>query len=171
MTKQVFQSKWGFHPVSYETSKKLRFINKVFSKAQHVAGAWERWERKEPQNRVIYTYLKGENNKKIKKVLCDEQGQPKIWEEPNVFNWFYEKIQTERNRYYTNRGRCQSLNLGELILEASRIARTPASSPEAVQDLKFSEKEIDEIYQAAKSWMESGEVKSPIPEVRLFGTY
>lgn len=161
MTKQVFQSKWGYHPVSYETSKKLRFINKVFSKAKHVAGAWERWERKEPQNRVIYTYIKGPNDKKTKKVLCDDQGNPVLWKEPNVFNWFFEKKPTERHKYYTSKGWCRSGGLGEAILEASRIARMPANSPEAVQSLKFSEKEIDEIYEAAKAWFETGKNLSP----------
>jgi hypothetical protein len=51
-TIETFQSKWGFHPVSLETSRKLRKLNAAYDKAARRAKSWERWDRKAPHNRV-----------------------------------------------------------------------------------------------------------------------
>ena len=48
---KVYQSKWGYHPCDLETYKKLRKLNQWFMKAQREAAEWNRWARKDKQNR------------------------------------------------------------------------------------------------------------------------
>lgn len=47
----TFQSRWGFHPCSYEFFLKLKKLNILCEKALRQMAASDRWHRKEPQNR------------------------------------------------------------------------------------------------------------------------
>ncbi len=49
----MFQSRWGFHPCDYATFRKLKFLRHLHQKALRMAHAWERWNRKDPHNRVL----------------------------------------------------------------------------------------------------------------------
>jgi len=53
---ETHQSRWGFHPCSYETYLKLKFLNKFYVKGLRQIASWERWNRKMPHNRLSIRY-------------------------------------------------------------------------------------------------------------------
>jgi hypothetical protein len=152
---KTYQSKWGYHPISLEASKKLRFINGVYAKAQHLAGAWERWERKSPQNRVVKRAIKDDKGLKIKtEVVKDAAGKPVPWLEPQVCPLFHDKIAGKVQYGTYHWGYAKDNGFGEKILAASRQARTPMPTPEEVAPFLFTEEEIDKLYESAKAWLQ-----------------
>ena len=154
--KAVHQSKWGFYPISREASKKLRFINGVYAKAQHLAGAWERWDRKQPQNRVQKQWRGGSPGSRGRlEVVLDDAGKPIPLKEPRICPLFHEKVpgHVKYGTYFL--GYAKDNGFGEKILFASRQARTPQPTPEAVAPFPFTEEEIDALYETAKEWMGS----------------
>lgn len=155
--KKVFQSKWGFHHCSRETSRKLRFLNLVYAKAQHMAGAWERWERKRPENRVMKRAIKDEKGLKVgTEVVLDAQGNPVPWPEPQICILFHETIPSSVDRWGSRtNGRAKDNGFGGEILKVSRQARTLKATPEEVQPLLFSDEEIDRLYLICKGWLEN----------------
>ena len=155
--KKVFQSKWGFHPVSLLTSKKLRFLNLVYAKAQHLAGAWERWERKQPENRVMKRAIKDEKGLKVgTEIILDSQCNPVPSPEPQICTLFHETIPGSTDRWGGRwNGRAEDNGFGRKILEASRQARTPKATPEDVTPLLFTDEEIDRLYIVGKDWLEN----------------
>lgn len=152
--KTVHQSNWGYHPISFESSKKLRFINGVYAKAQHLAGAWERWDRKLPENRVVKRAVRDASGLKIgTEIVKDNSGNPVAWAEPNICSLFHEKVPSHVKYGGYIRGSAKDNGFGEKILSASRQARIPQPTPEDVQPFPFTEEEIDRLYEAAKEWM------------------
>ena len=89
---KAYQSKWGFHPCDLETYKKLRKLNQWFLKAQIKAAEWNRWARKDEQNRVIRKFIRNDQGQKIG---CEVVG-PKP--EPNLDSIFC-KIDKETSCY------------------------------------------------------------------------
>lgn len=154
--KAVHQSKWGFHPVSLAASKKLRFINGVYAKAQRLAGAWERWERKIPSNRVIRRSIRDAKGLKIgMEVVKDQAGNPVPWKEPQVCPLFHVTIPSAISKWSRTDGRAEDNGFGEKILFASRQARIPQPTPKDVLPFPFTEEEIDRLYETAKEWNEN----------------
>ena len=155
---QTFQSKWGFHPVSRETSKKLRFLNTVYMKAQHRAKAWDRWDRKAPQNRVHVPRIRNEQRQVI------GYGEPQPWNEPALCPLF-SKLTTKRTNWHPTKGYFgqgveytfveTDVALGNDIRVAARQARKPVATAEEVQPLSLTVEEIDALYEKAVAWMES----------------
>ena len=47
-----FQSRWGFHPCSYDDFLKLKRLHKWHWQTVHDFHRWHRWQRKLPHNRV-----------------------------------------------------------------------------------------------------------------------
>jgi hypothetical protein len=47
------QGKYGFHPCNYEDFKKIKLLHKHYWIARKRAAAYERYLRKQPQNRLI----------------------------------------------------------------------------------------------------------------------
>ena len=41
-----YQGRWGWHPCSLETCRKLKLICKFYTNALHMQGSFKRWERK-----------------------------------------------------------------------------------------------------------------------------
>jgi hypothetical protein len=150
---QVFESKWGFHPVSRETSRKLRFLNGFYQKALHRYAAWNRWDVKSPQNRVH----------KIR--IRDEKGQvidyrKEEWKEPKIISLFTQK-KTKKSNYHPKKGWIGDgaiytyLEMNSLgIPEMSKAARTPYATKESVKPLALSEEQIDALYNDAIKWLE-----------------
>jgi fructose-1,6-bisphosphatase len=46
-----YQSKWGWHPCDYNGFLKLKKVYKAYWEGRHLLAKFERWERKQPQNR------------------------------------------------------------------------------------------------------------------------
>jgi len=157
VVKKAVQSRFGFHPCSKETSKKLRFLNGVYAKAQHMAGAWERWERKLPHNRVVKRSIKDDKGIKVgTEIVLDAAGRPVEWKEPQTCDLFHDKIPSSVDRWGGKiSGRAEDNGFGGKILAASQQARMPQTTPETVTPLLFSDEEIDRLYAVAKDWLKS----------------
>ena len=52
-SEQVFKSKWGYHPVSYEDYLILKAIHKRFWESLKGAYRWQSWNRKKSGNRTL----------------------------------------------------------------------------------------------------------------------
>lgn len=161
----VFQSKWGFHPVSRETSRKLRFLNGLYTKALQDVGSWNRWDRKLPKNRVQKRAMKDETGKVIGKeiVYDDNTGKPKLWEEPKVSNLFFKKV-AYKSHWLKSGGyssspveleKQENNGFGEIIRKATKESRIPYPTAEAVKTLDIMVEEIDRLFDLAKSGLQS----------------
>jgi hypothetical protein len=149
----VFQSRWGFHPVSREIDKKLRFLNTVYQRALRMAATWRRWERKAPHNRVTRPKVKDSSGQVI------GYGEPTPWNEPAICPIFTSKI-TKKVQWHPTLGYHKDgidytyvETHGEEILAAARQARTPCPTPEAVRPLSLTVEEINSLYDRAVEWM------------------
>ena len=96
-------------------------------------------------------------------IIKDSAGNPLPWLEPGFCDLFYEKtgklvwggyISGKWQGYVSETDFYLKDNcLGAEILHASRIARTPMPTADAVADFPYTEEEIDALYQKAKDWM------------------
>src|SRR5687768_17348390 len=51
-TTNEFQSRFGFHPSTYEVFLKLKFLHKWYWQTLYDFHRWHRWRRKDEQNRI-----------------------------------------------------------------------------------------------------------------------
>lgn len=147
---EVHQSRWGFHPCSKEIDRKLRFLNGVYQSALHKSGAWRRWERKAPHNRVARPRVRNAAGRVV------GYGEPVPLGEPKLCPVFAEKVTRRVNWHPTLGYHADGIDLTEVVVsdrripEAARIARTPADSPGDVRPLPLSVEEIEELYATAR---------------------
>ena len=52
ITNPNFQSRWGFHPCSYDVFLKLKRLHKWYWQTVYDFHRWHRWRRKEKQNQA-----------------------------------------------------------------------------------------------------------------------
>jgi hypothetical protein len=74
----VHQSKWGFHPCDRVIFKKLKELNKL---SYLVEASWanhHRWQRKQPQNRIIRQRIKNSLGQTIGYEILGPAPEPKI---------------------------------------------------------------------------------------------
>ncbi len=139
MSNQVHQGRWGFYPCDYETYQKLKELHKWYYEAVRKWADWCRWERKEPQNRVIRRKIKDEKGQTIGRevvgprpepVVCPHfhhNGKPSPWSGPECVD----------------------------VIGAYRNARMPKPTPEVVKPLDEAElKELLDLHAAVSSWRE-----------------
>ena len=74
----VYESKFGFHPCDIETYMKLKKLNYWFSQAQHKAAEWNRWARKDEQNRVIRKFIRNDQGQKIGAEIVGPKTEPDL---------------------------------------------------------------------------------------------
>lgn len=147
------RSRWGYHPCSKETDRKLRFLNGVYQLAAQKVAAWKRWERKAPHNRVARPRVRDASGHVI------GYGPPVPLGEPRLCPVF-SALHTTRVTWHPTRGYCpEGADLtkpvldNHLVSEAARIARTPAPTPADVRPLPLSPTDIDRLYAEAKAWV------------------
>ena len=134
---KVYQSRWGFHPCSYEIFLKLKKLNGLYFKALQMRGEWERWDRKEPQNRVICKTKRDELGRKIGKEIVG----PRL--EPNIDNIFLKK-QHVNSRWY---GEYDIVAISGIdIMKEYQKAKKPRKEDE-VEQLTITEQGINELYE------------------------
>jgi len=75
---KVYQSAWGFHPCDKDTYIKLRKLNHWFLKAQIKAAEWNRWNRKDKQNRVIRKFIRNDQGQKIGAEIIGPKTEPNL---------------------------------------------------------------------------------------------
>ena len=73
---EVFEGKYGFYPCSYETYRQIKRLNFISFKAVQRQAEWERWYRKQPQNRVIREWIKDEKGRKIGSKIIGPRLEP-----------------------------------------------------------------------------------------------
>lgn len=124
----TFKSRWGFHPCDYETFRKLKTIHKWYYKALHDYAKWERWYRKEPQNRVIRCWIRNAAGNKIGSRIVEIQQEPLF--------------------FYLGAGQWRRFT------SDYQNARQPVEEKN-VLPLRNTLSEIDDLYNKLKAWTEA----------------
>lgn len=134
----VFQSRWGFHPCDYATFLKLKKLHARYWQALRQYAQWRRWQRKQPQNRVLRQWIRDAQGRRIGRRIIGP------WPEPPLDPLFCVREQVES--HFAEDGRLvREGQLVERVLfrehgipEAYRLARTPVAAPELVRELPVS---------------------------------
>lgn len=122
---ETYQSRWGYHPVSYETFLKLKELHKWYHMTLRHLGCWVRWNRK-----TVHRY--GPEPKYCPTFVKDR------------IDW-----------WYTPSGACKSYpktRVDHGICEAYHAARMPTATPEEVESLNTSEEEINRLHTEVSEW-------------------
>jgi len=154
------KSRWGLHPCKYEHYRKLKFLNHKLMQAQIMQAAYERYWRKDPQNRVIKKYERNAEGQKISyttrpksdpklcSVLTKERvrpatvttsGQVPIWVERNKDA---ETAKIVRSKFFEDRG-VWTADPG--IVEDYKLARYPVKTAQELQPLKLAVSDVDAL--------------------------
>lgn len=130
-TMNIVKGKYGFYPTDYETYLKLKKLNQFRLMDRRMEKAWERWNRKEPQNRVQRRTLVNDLGQKIgyEKVL-DANGQPVMRPESE---------------------RCP-VSISHFVEEDYRNARYPKATEAEVVPLSLTLSSIDQQLAACEEW-------------------
>jgi hypothetical protein len=119
---QIYESRYGFHPCSRETLKKLRQLQVYAMHNVHQEARLERWLRKQTQNRV---HNRDEMGLPIPK--SERRKNPRPWAKPELHH---------------------IPDVGDAI----ENARMPKPSSEVVKPLRWTEDQIDEMLVQARLW-------------------
>jgi hypothetical protein len=155
----VFQSRWGVHPCSYETYRKLKLLNHLYLRAVRLAHAWGRWKRKDPHNRVVRRRIRDSEGK----IVGYEPPVP--LPEPKVCLVFsrpeFVKRHLDKKGDFVREGfmdeRVVTDDFGIIADYAS--ARRPAAEPAQIQPLRLNAAEIDALFEKARCWLAEQDVK------------
>jgi len=158
MTTQIFQSRFGYHPCSYETFKKLKFLNKIYYQALHSTAAWRRWKRKDPHNRIMRRKIRNEQ----KQVIGYEE--PKPMPEPLICPIFAKKIKEkahwDKYKYHKDGFLDDFVVLDNAVISSAYYqARMPAPTPENVVLLNIKLEDIDALYNKAVFTLKNEDLK------------
>lgn len=136
-TANAHQSRWGYHPVSYETFRKLKTLKKRYWQTVYAVARWRRWDRKtvnqtgpEPKYCPAFVEEKG-HYKTVTHKVGDQEFKGSVYV-PKTLN---------------DHG----------ILEAFEQARMPMETPEAVKPLNISDAQIDRLYEEVEAWFAENE--------------
>ena len=155
---EVHKGRFGYHPCSYETFCKLRFLNGLYQQSLRRRATWNRWNRKAPHNRFHRLKVRDESGRVVGYEF-DPDGKRYLKIavlEPTVCPIFNEI--TEKLSHYDAHGsyhgqkipvKCVEV-LSHKIPEARKIAGRPVATPEEVQQLPISVEEINSLYEQAK---------------------
>jgi hypothetical protein len=143
-TATIHKSKWGFHPCSYETYRKLRKLNALYGEALKQLAQWNRWNNKAPHNRVI------------RKKIRDSKGHtvgyqaPIPWDEPEIDSIFLDrkekKVYGHQGHSYKHGIMVPYYELLDYGIPEDYRRCYPVATAEEVQPLSISESEIDRLY-------------------------
>jgi hypothetical protein len=124
---KVYESRWGFHPVSREECAELKEAHRIFLRAYQDVKRYIRWERKDPDNR------RGPEPRHCGPFL--EYGYHKL-DEKEFHGWGFKRVRDcdgKFQNYYLH------------ILRAYQQARRPCAKAEDVQPLDLPEGWRDEV--------------------------
>jgi hypothetical protein len=142
----MHHGKWGWYPCDRETYHKLKKLNMVWTKALRSKAQWERWDRKEPQNRVIRARIRDSLNR----VIGFQEAVP--IPEPELSGPFCQKV--IRNVKFGKKGQYYKDGCDETFVEMNglpicddyRKARFPVATEAECVGLTLSAAEIDDLY-------------------------
>lgn len=123
--REVHRTRFGYVPCDFETFKKIKKTNCIFMHHLSVLGKLKRYNRKEPQNRVVRTPKRNEEGQIIgytkRKITCPPE--PCLLFETNPFiPMIYER------------------------------ARRPMATPEMVPIIPMSIESIDKLLEESRWW-------------------
>jgi hypothetical protein len=140
------QGKYGWYPCDIETYHKLKKLNMAYDKALHEKAAWDRWDRKEPQNRVIRGKLKNSSGQ-----IVGYQA-PLPMPEPELTSIFCKKVVKKvtwgkKGQFYKDGKEETFVELTDLpIYEDYYRARYPVVGEEGVSPLSMKLDLINELH-------------------------
>lgn len=151
ITENKFQTKHGFVSYSYKNYKKLKRLQYLYHIALTQAGKWERWVRKDPDNRVIRSYRK---NALGQRIGCDIVG---LSEEPKVLSMFTTKLVNDKKQVIPRHGNYGTItwftawvNNSDLgILSEYRKAKYPVLEKSCEKAL-FDDEKINNLLEQAE---------------------
>ena len=154
----MFQSRWGFHPCDYETYRRLKVLHHVYQTALGMAHTWERWNRKDPQNRVVRRRIRNEKGQAIGYELAVPLAEPRICA---VFSQHVqERRHVDKKGVIHKDGFLQPKvvtdDLG--IVEAFSGARKPVKEAGDVRPMRISVESIEALFEQARRWLEDRDV-------------
>lgn len=140
-TPRAVQGKYGYYPASYETYLKLKKLNKAYWKSLRQEAAWERWDRKAPQNRLLRKRIRNEKGQVIKTEVIGPAPEPVI---PPCFA-SVEEVPARQFGSYTIHAtkRIVRKNLGFHTPAEYSKARYPMPTSEQVSPLLITPEQID----------------------------
>jgi hypothetical protein len=142
---QVYQSRWGYHPCAYATYLQLKQLNRFYLRALRRFADWQRWQRKQPQNRV---YRRIHRNDRGQVIGCEVIG-PRP--EPMLCPVFTvrEKVHRHRSTPESDHPGGESIERVSMkhtdIPQVYRNARLPVALPELVVPLPYSPEEVTRL--------------------------
>ena len=140
------QGKYGWYPCDWATYQKLKALNMDYNKALHEKAAWERWDRKEPQNRVVRAKLKDSKGNVV------GYAAPVPQKEPAITSIFLKKVVKrvqwgKKGQYYKDGKDEIFVELTDLpIFEDYWKARYPVAGEEGVSPLSLKLDLINELH-------------------------
>lgn len=129
--KKVYKGRFGFHACDYDTYCKLKKLHAYYWKALRRYAEWERWNRKDPSNRLLRKWFRNEKGQKTGFEIVGPKPEPVQY--PVFIDANYYKIKG------THRLKSES------VLEDYQKARTPYATEEAVQPLTLSVDKINKM--------------------------
>ena len=127
----VHKTRWGYVPCDYETYLKIKELCRLYWKEFYLRvpadAAWERWARKEPQNRVIIQKICNPERQAIGKIVVGPMPEPTTYYPKQ--DWADDSIPSEYKK-----------------------ARMPVKKLEDVPDMLWTVEEIDALLKKAKEW-------------------
>lgn len=145
----VHQSRWGYHPCSYETFCKLKQLAVVVQKADRICHQFQRWFRKSPRNRVARPRIYNDNGWVI------GYGDPVSIPEPRQPSRTLVVKRSRSSRVDVNGTihdakvsvkRLKLTMVAQVILDCRAIASKPKPSQDKVTPLLLSELDINRLY-------------------------
>lgn len=142
----MFQGKYGWYPCDRETYHKLKKLNMAWNKALHAKARWERWDRKEPQNRVIRNKIRNSNGRVVGYQAPVPMPEPAV--SPIFCNKILKNVKIDKKGNYHKDGKIETFieMIGLSIYEDYRKARYPVATEAECTSLSMSLSEIDELY-------------------------
>lgn len=139
------QGKYGWYPCDWATYQKLKKLNMAYDKALHEKACWERWDRKEPQNRVVRNKLKDLAGRVV------GYAAPTPLPEPELTSIFCKKV--VRKVQFDKKGNYHKDGVEETFVEVEKMsiyedyrkARFP-STEDNVGSLSLKSELIDELH-------------------------
>lgn len=138
------QGKWGYYPCDWETYRKLKAINLAYFKALKSKRRWERWDAKDPKNRICRGKLKDSSGKVVGYQAPHPMPEPEIC--PIFCKKVTKKVFQDRYGKYDKKGFDVSyIEIEDSPYEDYRNARYPKATAEEVKPLFMSMDRINRL--------------------------
>lgn len=131
VTANVFESRWGYHPVSRETFLKLKTLHRRYWETVYAVARYVRWDRKTVnQHGPAPSYCP---------IFVEEKGC-----------WIKTTHKVDGQVFYGSRWFPKTIK-DHGIVQAYHAARHPKAAADVVP-LAISEQEIDRLYEQVENW-------------------